>query len=117
MLLGDGGAGIWDSAPGHEPQPISLAPAGGAVAFSLIAAFLNHCPAASLFFVFPKLSTLLTQICPPWSISTQTIIQDVTVIEEVRSGSSGEVTPPRSHGGKATAPFQFSFHDFGPSPQ
>ena len=49
------------SACGCEPQAISLAPAGGAIAFSLVAASLNHCPAASLFFVFPKLSTLLTE--------------------------------------------------------
>lgn len=74
------------SACGCEPQAISLAPAGGAIAFSLVAASLNHCPAASLFFVFPKLSTLLTQICPPWFISTQTVIQDVIVIEQACSG-------------------------------
>lgn len=43
---------------------------------------LNHCPAASPFFVSTKLSTLLTQICRPWSSSsTQATVWDVLVLE------------------------------------
>lgn len=50
------------------------APAGGAVTSAPVTGFLRHCPAASPFFVFLKLSTLLTQICRPRPISAQTVI-------------------------------------------
>lgn len=73
MLLGDGGAGVWAELTGTNLRLFG-APAGGAVAFSLVAVFLNHCPAASPPFVSLKPSTLLTRICRPRAISTQTII-------------------------------------------
>lgn len=72
-----------------------------------VAGFLSHCPAASPFFVFLTPSTLLAQIYRPGAISAQTVIgmsESDNMLLEVRSG---EVTPPRSHGGEAKASFQF----------
>ena len=72
-MFGDGGVGIWAELVGMNLRLFG-APAGGAVAFSLVAACLNHCPAASPSFVFLKPSTLLTRICRPRAIRTQTVI-------------------------------------------